>query len=185
LRLVAVLVLVAVGCGGTPSCEHAFGKAAKTIGSNANLVVLTDVCTTLKFSDDTRRCIASASSEDEVETCAGRDPSWARNEARQQQADRAVDRAHALVDDAQNKAKDATDSALALEALSRKVDAATDALAAAQNDAQRAAAKAMLDQLRSELEKLETRHRQDRAAEDEAVRTLQRCAADPDGSGCS
>ncbi|MFT3699308.1 MAG: hypothetical protein QM831_39535 [Kofleriaceae bacterium] len=102
--------------------------------------------------------------------------------------------AEKMAQDAANAAKEAQDKVEKLSNdlidLGKRVDKATDALAAAQNDADRQAARAKLDQLRKERADMEERIAQAKAAAAKAERNKgihqsKECLDNPLAKGCS
>lgn len=158
------LVIVAwvglAGCSHPPDCATTVTKAADAmkIHDLVDVKALTRMCAS-GWSAKQRQCIADANDIGHVAACV---PDLVTYEAMQaREAELAAKRAEALADLA---ADDATLAQMELakvqadvEALNAKVDAAADAVVKAQNDNDRAAAKARLDALRQDKAALDVR----------------------------
>jgi len=69
------IMVVAVGCGGTPNCEDAVKSAAKKIPALAESTTMSRIvaeCIQDNWSEETRACIAKARDEPDVVACAMR-----------------------------------------------------------------------------------------------------------------
>lgn len=194
MRLLVLALLV--GCGGSPTCEDAFRSAnGKLEWSDKELAFAVTTCNKLGLSGDTRKCVAAAASEHDLTACLEKDPDVLVELSRQQSDEAAVKAklAEQQAQEAMEAAKKAQDDVAQLSRelieLGHKVDAATDALAAAQTDADRTAARAKLDELRKERAALEARMQ---AAKDAAARAEHRrgvhidpkCLDNPLAPGC-
>ena len=192
-RLAFLLALA--GCGDAPSCEdafHKFGKAADI--SNDEMKDAVAACTKDGYAGDTRRCIAKATSLDELEPCVEKEPGFSRLEKdrreavlAKQQAEKAAEAAIKSARDAQQQVEKISKD---LAELSAKVDAAVDALAASRNEADRAAAKAKLDDLHKQRAELEQRMQAARDAANRAARARgvtisKECIDNPLAAGCN
>jgi multidrug efflux pump subunit AcrA (membrane-fusion protein) len=194
VKRLAILVALA-GCGDAPSCEdafHKFGKAADI--SNDEMKAAVAACTKDGYAGDTRRCIAKATSLDELEPCVEKEPGFSRLEKDRRESELLKQRAEKLAEQAMHDAQEAQDQVVRLSKdltdLGAKVDAAVDALASAQNDADRAAARAKLDELRQQRAALEMRVKAVRDAAERAQRAKgvtisKECLDNPLAAGCN
>jgi len=193
MRLLCV-VLVLAGCGNSaPSCKDAVDKAAKTIGEGdpALLKEMTAECERSGWTGEQRTCLANAKDEKTAATClAGVEISAA---AKAEQASLAAKKAELEAQEAMKQAKAAqeniTQVAKDLDAMNERLAGAVDAVVNAQNDADRAAAKAKLEALQKEKADLEAHVAAAKAAADRAERTKgvtisKECLDNPLAKGC-
>jgi hypothetical protein len=175
------LVLVLVGCGnGAPSCKDAVGKAAKTLGDDASLIVkeMTAVCEQTGWTAEQRRCVANAQDKLAVGMClAGAVISTATRASEEQatvkQAVEAKQEAMKQARDKLDRAQDNLEKAgKNIEAFDDRLVKAESALMHARNDADRAAADAQLAALRKERVEIDARLAAAKAEADEAARAM-------------
>lgn len=177
------LALALAGCGSAPTCEQAFEKASKHLDTpRVQFSRMAKECEQGAYSADTRRCVAKVESLDDLEVCLASDPAFVELQQKgAREAKLAAEQARKEADEAMKAARAAQDQIVKIEQdlveLSQKVDAATDALAAAQNDADRAAAKAKLEQLLKERAAIEARVAAAKAEAEKAARAFRGSAA--------
>lgn len=193
MRLLCV-VLVLAGCGNSaPSCKDAVEKAAKTIGEGDPALVkeMTAECERSGWTGAQRTCLANAKDEPSAATClAGVEISAA---AKAKEAELGAKKAELEAQEAMKRAQEAQDDMQKVEKdlddLSNRLTKAVDDVVNAQNDADRAAAKAKLEALQKEKADIETRIAAAKAAAAKAerakgVKVSKECLDNPLAKGC-
>lgn len=178
MRWIAAAWLVVAACGSpAPTCKDAIARSAKTLEtSDGDAATLVDMCEQQHWSDDLRRCVARASSQQEAGMCV---------------ADKLAADPDVGGVDTQGVAIQQVKAATAdLEQLAPKVHAATDAVMNATTDADRAAATATLHALQRQKEADQKRIEAYKRLVNQAERALHgqispECLNNPLANGCN
>lgn len=195
----ALLVGLAMACGSpAPSCRDAITRSAKVLGTpDGDVSMLVSMCEKEGWSEDLRRCIAKASSEQEAGTCIADklgDDLLKKAGTAEADAEAAAAKARAMADQAMKDAEAAKQTvdkvAHDLDDLNAKINSAIDALASAQNDADRAVARAKLAALQQEQSETKVRVEAAKADADKAqrakgVHVSKQCMDNPLAKGCT
>jgi hypothetical protein len=194
LKLIAIALALAA-CGSAPTCKQAFDKVAKATDTPlAQMGEAAAVCEKEGFSGDTRSCIARSTSLDELEKCVEKEPAFARLEMARRESELMRERAEKVAQDAIAAGREARDQVdkvrQNLDDLDRKVTNAVNAVAAAQNDADRAAARAKLVELQRHEADARALIEQAKAAAARAehakgVNVSKECLDNPLAAGCN
>jgi hypothetical protein len=184
LVLVTVLASIA-GCSKAPSCKEAITKALGQLRADSdNAATMIGWCEQQDWSADVRNCVAGSKSQTELSACMARDKKAAAAEKAKAKAEAAAQEAATAAQAAQDKVDKLTKDLADIEA---KIATTTTAAGSAAKDADKAANKSALDQLRkdkAEAEKNLAAAKIAAAKADHLKAQTADCAKNPTAKGC-